>query len=291
MSGPRTVSELLDLGERVLRDSSHIFEDHDTRREAEDLLAFCLDVEIGDLKSEGVPPRRTRERFLSLIARRAGGEPFPHLTGTIEFYGLRLEVRPGPFVPRPSSELTVERAVRRLRRRKEPVVLDVCTGAGPIALAIADEVGQARVWGTDIDGDGLAQARRNAKRLDVRNVTFRRGDMYGALSTRLRGAIDVITGHIPYVPMDELEDLPTEVRGYEPVFTLSDQSLDGLDLIRIAITQAPGWLRPGGWLLLEVSDDLPRKLERIMRKAGLETMGVASDEDALSVIVEGRLPR
>src|SRR5918996_6592211 len=278
MSGPRTVAELLDLGERVLTDSSHIFEDHDNRREAEDLLAFCLNVEIGDLKPDAVPTRRTRERFLSLVARRAGGEPFPHLTGTIEFYGLRLEVRPGPFVPRPSSELTVERAVRRVRRRKDPLVLDVCTGAGPIAIAIADDVPSAQVWGTDIDDDGLTQARRNARRLEVPNVTFRRGDMYGALPKRLRGAFDVITGHIPYVPIDELEDLPTEVRGYEPIFTLSDQSSDGLDLIRIAIAEAPEWLKPGGWLLLEVSDDLPRKLQRLMRKAGIDPVGVASDE-------------
>jgi release factor glutamine methyltransferase len=291
MSGPRTVAELLDLGGRVLKDSSHIFEDHDNRREAEDLLAFCLNVEIGDLKPDTVPTRRTRERFLSLVARRAGGEPFPHLTGTIEFYGLRLEVRPGPFVPRPSSELTVERAVRRVRRRKDPLVLDVCTGAGPIAIAIADDVPSAQVWGTDIDDDGLTQARRNARRLEIGNVTFRRGDMYGALPRRLRGTFDVIAGHIPYVPIDELEDLPTEVRGYEPIFTLSDQSSDGLDLIRIAIAQAPEWLKPGGWLLLEVSDDLPRKLQRIMRKAGIEPIGVASDEDGLSVIVEGRLPK
>jgi release factor glutamine methyltransferase len=291
MSGPRTVAELLDLGGRVLKDSSHIFEDHDNRREAEDLLAFCLNVEIGDLKPDTVPTRRTRERFLSLVARRAGGEPFPHLTGTIEFYGLRLEVRPGPFVPRPSSELTVERAVRRVRRRKNPLVLDVCTGAGPIAIAIADDVPSAQVWGTDIDDDGLTQARRNARRLEIGNVTFRRGDMYGALPRRLRGMFDVIAGHIPYVPIDELEDLPTEVRGYEPIFTLSDQSSDGLDLIRIAIAQAPEWLKPGGWLLLEVSDDLPRKLQRIMRKAGIEPIGVASDEDGLSVIVEGRLPK
>jgi release factor glutamine methyltransferase len=291
MSGPRTVAELLDLGERVLTDSSHIFEDHDNRRESEDLLAFCLDVEIGDLKPDAVPTRRTRERFLSLVARRAGGEPFPHLTGTIEFYGLRLEVRPGPFVPRSSSELTVERAVRRVRRRKDPLVLDVCTGAGPIAIAIADDVPSAQVWGTDIDDEGLTQARRNARRLEVSNVTFRRGDMYGALPRRLRGSFDVITGHIPYVPIDELEDLPTEVRGYEPIFTLSDQSSDGLDLMRIAIAQAPEWLKPGGWLLLEVSDDLANKLRRIMRKAGIDPVGVASDEDGLSVVVEGRLPK
>src|ERR671915_2312500 len=174
MSGPRTVAELLDLGERVLRDSSHIFEDNDNRREAEDLLAFCLDVEIGDLKAGDIPPRRARERFLALITRRAGGEPFPHLTGTIEFYGLRLEVRPGPFVPRPSSELAVEQAVKRLRRRKDPVVLDVCTGAGPIALAIADDVPEAEVWGTDIHAEGLALGRENARLLDIPNVSFRK---------------------------------------------------------------------------------------------------------------------
>src|SRR5918996_2616886 len=164
MSGPRTVAQLLSLGERVLSDSTHIFEDHDNRREAEELLAFCLETEIDALDDEVIPPTRTRDRFLALVTRRAGGEPFPHLTGSIEFYGLRLEVRPGPFVPRPSSELTVERAVKRLRRRRDPVVVDVCAGAGPIALAIADARADSEVWGTDIAEEGLAQGRINARR-------------------------------------------------------------------------------------------------------------------------------
>jgi release factor glutamine methyltransferase len=288
---PQTVTELLDVGERVLRDSTHIFEDHDNRREAEDLLAYCLETDIDELDDSEVPAPRNRERYLAMIARRAGGEPFPFLIGTIEFYGLALEVRPGPFVPRPSSELTVERAVRRLRRRRQPVAVDVCTGAGPIALAIADELPHADVWGADIDDDGLNQGRRNARTLGIRNVTFRKGDMYKALPSRLRGRVDVITGHIPYIPVDEIDDLPTEVRGYEPVFTLSDQSSDGLELIRRAAFEAPEWLKPGGWLLLELSHDLPAKVQRICRKAGLETMGVASDEDDLSVVVEARRPR
>jgi len=291
MTEPRTISQLIDLSERVLRDSSHIFEDHDNRREAEELLAFCLDTEVEELDLDTVPPRRIRERYLSLVTRRAGGEPFPLLTGTIEFYGLPLEVRPGPFVPRPSSELTVARAVKRLRRRRERVVVDVCAGSGPIALAIADELPDAEVWAADIDAAGLALGRRNARRLGISNVDFRKSDMYSSLPGRLRGRVDVITGHIPYVPPDEIDDLPTEVREYEPLFTLSDSSFDGLGLIRRAAVEAPEWLRPGGWLLVEVSDDLDKKVGRICRQAGFGEVSVASDEDGLSIVIEARLPR
>lgn len=291
MSEPRTTSELLDAGERVLSDSSHIFEDHDNRMEAEGLLEFVLEADIDDLDPDEIPSRRERERYLSLIARRAAGEPFPILVGSIEFYGLTLEVKPGSFVPRPSSELTVSRAVKRIKKRKRPVVVDVCTGAGPIALAIADEAPRAEVWGTDIDADGLAQARRNAKLLEIDNSTFRKGDMYGSLPKRLKGKVDLITGHIPYVPPGEVDDLPAEVKDHEPLFTLSGLSKDGLGLIRTAVQQAPEWLAPGGWMLLEISEDLVPKVRKLCDKAGFEDHGYASDEDDLSVVVESRLPR
>jgi release factor glutamine methyltransferase len=286
------VAELVDLGERVLADSTHIFDDHDNRREAEELIAFVLDDDLDDLDLDEEPSTPQRRHYLSLVARRAGGEPFPMITGRIEFYGLDLTVRPGPFVPRPSSELTVARAARRLRGRKGDVaVVDVCTGAGPIAIAIADEFPDAEVWGADIDDEGLALARQNARRLGIGNVRFRHSDMFSGLPKRLVGAVDVITGHIPYVPRDEVDDLPSEVKEYEPVHTLTDHSADGLELIRGAITDAPRWLRAGGWLLIEVSDDLPPKLRRMLRRAGLEDRGVASDADRLSVVVEARKPR
>jgi release factor glutamine methyltransferase len=289
MTEPKTVAGLIDLGERVLADSTHIFEDHDNRREAEELLAFCLELSPEELDPHAELPARRRQRYLSLVARRAGGEPFPVITGHIEFYGLDLEVRPGAFVPRPSSELTVARAARRLRGRKgAPVVVDLCTGAGPIAIALADEFAHAEVWGADIDPEGLAQARANARRLGIDNVRFARGDMYEAVPRRLRGTVDVITGHIPYVPPDEVEDLPSEVKEHEPAFMLTDASSDGLELIRGAVADAPRWLKPGGWLLLEVSEDLGTKLRRLYRRAGLEDRGVASDADRLSVVVEGR---
>ena len=291
MTEPRSVSQLLEVGERVIGDSTHIFEDHDVRREAEELLALVLKVDAGDLDRNMTPPPRLRQRYLSFVARRAAGEPLPMITGTIEFYGLDLKVRPGAFVPRPSSELTCARAARRLRNRRDPVVVDLCTGAGPIALGIADEFPGAQVWGADIHAEGLAQARENARLLGFDNVHFTKGDMFSALPARLRGSVDVITGHIPYVPPDEVDDLPSEVKDHEPLFTLTDESADGLTLIRGATFAAPEWLKPGGWLLLEVSEDLATKLRRMYRKAGLEDHGVATDEDRLSVVVEGRKSR
>jgi release factor glutamine methyltransferase len=287
-SSTPTVERLLEIGERVLADSSHIFEGHDLEWEAEELMAMCLGTDPEDLDLDFEPPRRARERFLSLIARRAAGEPFPFLTGHIEFFGLDLEVTPGAFVPRPSSELTVARALKKLRRRSAPNVVDVCTGAGPIALALAAELPESRVWGADISTEGLRQARRNAKALGLSNVSFVGSDMYDSLPKMLRGSIDLITGHVPYVPLDEIEDLPAEVVEHEPLSTLSDETDDGLVLMRRAVEEAPEWLKPGGWLLLEVSDDLTGILRRMCRKAGLEDKGAHTDEDRLSMVVEAR---
>ena len=293
MSEPRSARELLELGERVLSDSSALFEDHDNAYEARQLLGSVLDAteeEVEDLTNGFEPTRRQRERYLSLVARRAWGEPMPFILGRIEFYGLDLKVKPGPFVPRPSSELTVERAARKLRRKRGAVVVDVCTGAGPIALAIADEFPDAEVWGTDIQKEGLQLARTNAKRLGIKNANFRQGDMYGALPARLRGRVDLITGHVPYVPLGELEDLPAEVKDHEPVHTLTDNTADGLSLIKHAVDEGAAWLKPGGWLLLEMSDDTAPKAKRFIKRAGYEEPTVATDEDDLSVVVEARMP-
>lgn len=287
---PTRTDALLALGERVLDDSSHRFEDHDNRQEAEELLAHVLELDPDDLDDGFVPPRPKRDRYLALIARRAGGEPFPLLVGYIEFWGLDLKVKPGMFMPRPSSELTVERALKRLRKRRNPIVVDLATGTGPIALAIADELEEARVFGTDIAGDMLRLGRQNARDLDIPNVEFRTGDMYGALPKELMGKIDLITGHIPYVPPDEVDDLPSEVKDFEPVSTISDASPDGLTLIRHAVGHGPAWLKPGGWMLLELSEDLGAKVRRMCRRAGLEDHGIATDEDRLSIVVEARQP-
>ncbi|MDQ3962385.1 MAG: peptide chain release factor N(5)-glutamine methyltransferase [Actinomycetota bacterium] len=294
MSEPLSAKELLELGERVLDYSDAIFEDHRNDDAARQLLAVSLRVtedELDELGPAYEPARRQRERYLSLIARRAGGEPLPFLTGRIEFYGLDLKVKPGAFVPRPSSEFIVERAVRRLRRKVDPVVVDMCTGAGPIALAIGDEFPDAEVFGADIDDQALQQGRANARRLDIRNVALKQGDMYDALPNRIRGQVDVLTAHVPYVPREELDDLPAEVRDFEPLHTLTDESADGLGLMRATVIEAPEWLKPGGWLLLEMSDDMAAKAKRLCRTAGFTDIATEHDEYKLSVVVEARNPR
>lgn len=273
----------------MLDDSSHIFEDHDNEDAARELLAHVLKTQAGKLKPDRQVRAQQRDRYLAFIARRAAGEPMPFLLGYIEFYGLELKVRPGAFVPRPSSELLVDRALMRLRRRKAPAVVDVCTGAGPIALAIADEVPQADVYGTDILAEGLTQGRANARRLGIQNVKLKQGDMFGSLPTRLRGNVDVVTAHVPYVPANEVQDLPAEVAEYEPALTITD-SMDGTYLMEVAIRQSPEWLKPGGWLLLEMSDDFAPKARRLLKRYGLVDKGVASDNDGLSVVVEAQAP-
>jgi len=292
MSEPLSVLELIDIGERVLDDSTHIDEDHDTRLEAEQLLAHALDIPHDDIDVdlELVPSRRIRERYLSWVARRCAGEPLPFLLGYTTFYGLDLMVKPGAFVPRSSSELTVDRAVRRARRKQAPVIVDICAGAAPIALALAHELPHADVWALDISEEGLEQGRENAKLLGVKNIHFRVSDMYSSLPAKLAGKVDIVTGHVPYVPAGELDSLPTEVREYEPLFTLTDDSQDGLTLMRRAVGEAPEWLAPDGWLLLEMSDDLPPTIVKMVRASGLEDKGVASDNDGLSVVVEARRP-
>jgi release factor glutamine methyltransferase len=258
------------------------------RREAEALLAFVLGVEPEDLAdAEWIRPGRAR-RFSTLVRRRAGGEPMPHILGWTEFRGLRLRVRPGAFVPRQSSEFTAEQAIRRLRGRERGVAVDLATGIGPIALAVASAVPRARVVGTDISGDALRQARANARTLGLSNVTFRRGDLFDAVPRSIRGAIDVVTVHAPYVPQRELRDLPLEVRGFEPEHTLTDFSEHGLTIVERAVGEGRPWLAPGGWLLLEVSPDFARRVRGLLIRAGYRDVRSTKGWPEVTRVVVGR---
>jgi release factor glutamine methyltransferase len=233
--------------------------------EADELLSYALGVDRIDPKAD--VPAGVRRRFDRMIARRATGEPVQLITGHAVFRGLEIVARPGVFVPRDSTEYLAEQAIRRLRGRRRPVAVDLATGGETVALAIANEVRGVRVFGTDISLTAVRVARENAEKLHLR-ATFIKGDLFGGLPAELEGRVDVITLHPPYVARDELRELPEEIRRFEPVHTLSDRSPDGLGLVGRAASEGPRWLRPGGWLLIEVSPDRSRSVASVLRRNG-----------------------
>jgi len=285
-----TAGDLIAEGQRRLRRSPAI--DHwppnRERDEARVLLALSLGAEADDLEDDRVVDGRRARRYHALIRRRAGGEPMAHILGWTEFRGLRLRVRPGAFVPRQSSEFTVAQALRRLRGRRRPVAVDLATGIGPIALSLAAAAPRAEVHGTDISADAIRQARGNAASLGLRNVRFHVGDMFAPLPRRLRGGVDVLAAHVPYVPHPEMGDLPLEVRGFEPEHTLTDYTESGLSLVERAAGEGGAWLRPGGWVLLEVSPDFARQVRGLLVRAGYRDVRSTKGWPEVTRVIVGR---
>ncbi|HKR99421.1 MAG TPA: methyltransferase domain-containing protein, partial [Candidatus Dormibacteraeota bacterium] len=180
-----------------------------SKYDAEELMAAILDTELTPaLRRSRITPAQQR-RFESMIARRVGGEPVAQITGRFVFRELELEVQRDVFAPRASSELLAGEAIAFLRRRREPrVAVDVATGSGPMALALANEVSSATVWGLDISPAAVALARRNARRVGVRNARFRVSDLLAALPRSLNEGVDLFTMHPPYVARHEIRTLP-----------------------------------------------------------------------------------
>jgi release factor glutamine methyltransferase len=262
-----TAGEVLDEAERELKASDLIDHPHagKERIDAEELLEFVLDRRPG--QREEIPPP-VLKRFRRLISRRVSGEPVAYITRKAPFRGLTLEVRRGGFIPRESTEFMAVQAIRRLQRRPRPVHIDVATGIGPVALAVASAVPKAKVYGVDIAAAALAQARRNAGLLRLRNVTFLRGDLFAALPKRLKGAVNVITIHPPYVARGEVRELPEEIVRFEPRESITDFSRTGLGLLERVTQEAPHWLSDDGWLLVEVSPDRARSVASLLRGSG-----------------------
>jgi release factor glutamine methyltransferase len=184
--------------------------------------------------------------YNALVERRANGEPVAYITGQRGFWSLDLEVTPATLIPRPETELLVELALERLPPDKLARVLDLGTGSGAIALAIASERPQVRVVATDASQDALAVAQRNAYRHNIANTDFLQGDWYAPLNDQ---RFDVIVSNPPYIENDDPHLAQGDLR-YEPVTALAS-GVDGLDDIRRIAREAPAHLVQGGWLMFE----------------------------------------
>jgi release factor glutamine methyltransferase len=291
---PKTVTEHIDKAIRKIDKSKNI--DHWDRNlgryDAEELMAEVLGRKLTPAVLDRVLDGPSKERYAAMVSRRVNGEPIPRIMGHYTFRGLDMLVKEGVFVPRASSEFLAAEAMKAMRwRRGRRVAVDVATGAGPVALAIAHEVPNAEVWGIDISADATALGRENATRLGLRNIRFRSGDMLEALPRRLRGAIDLFTIHPPYVLHTELKTLPREIREFEPLQSLTDNSDDGLGLVRRLAADAHTWLKPGGVLLVEVGTYLSRRTQSVLRAANLVDVTWAKDSLGVTRVVSGRTPR
>lgn len=248
MSGVRRSVALAAATDR-LRSAGVASPEHD----AAELLAHVHGLERKTLFKVDTIDGELAERFDALIERRAAREPLQHLTGAAFFRHVELAVGPGVFVPRPETELlagwAIEQASAVLADGRTPVVVDLCTGSGAIAKAVADEVPDADVHAVELDESAHDWAERN---LTGTGVDLRHGDM-GTAFDDLLGTVDVVVCNPPYIPLEAWESVAAEARDHDPHLALFSGD-DGLDAIRVLAVRAALLLRPGGVVGAEHAD-------------------------------------
>lgn len=221
--------------------------------DAEVLLSHVTGLDRAGLYREWERPLSEEEEsgFFALIGRRLSGEPVAYLTGRKEFMGLDFMVNPSVLIPRSETELLVEKALKLLP--PSPTIIDVGTGSGAIAVSLASLLTGTVVHATDRSPEALEVARFNAARQGVgERIFFYQGDLLEPLAGRIPATrVDLIAANLPYINKDDLPGLPREVRLFEPSLAL-DGGDDGLDLIRRLIPASAGFLKPGGYLLMEI---------------------------------------
>jgi release factor glutamine methyltransferase len=285
-----TIGKLLETASGYLREKGS----PSPRLDAELLLAETLGLERIHLYTQFDRPLDGDEvdRYRALVARRAAHEPVAYILGRAHFRRLCLEVDPAVLIPRPETEELVETALEVLRRRppwegaSRPVIADVGTGSGAIALSLAQEAG-LRVLATDTSAEALALATRNAAALGVEGlVVFEQTDL---LSEVPAGSLHLVVSNPPYVTSADLAGLAPDIRLFEPVSAL-DAGPDGLTVIRRLLPEAARALRPGGTVLLEIGAGQAAAVEELARAAGFITVAVRKDLSGKERILEATLP-
>jgi release factor glutamine methyltransferase len=257
------------------------------RLEAELLLAKACDdcaraLLYMELRRELTP--EADAGYEELLARRAQREPLAYILGHWGFRRLTLKTDKRALIPRPETEIVVERALRHLHGMQEPAVLDVGTGTGAIALAIADEHPRARVTAIDASQDALALARENFDLLGVDGrVRLVEHDLTEGLG---HDAFDLVVSNPPYVEPEDIETLQPEVRDWEPRIALVAHG--ATEAVARAATEA---LRPGGWIVLEISETQAANVADLLRRLGYERLTISPDMAGRDRVIEGQWSR
>jgi release factor glutamine methyltransferase len=242
-----TLQELFSKGRSLLKDLPN------PSLEAKLLLLECTSLKAEQFYSfpENKLSRAEERRFYKLVSKRLTGFPLPYITGVKEFWSIPFSVSPGVLIPRPETELIVEKVLEMSQRENETIV-DIGTGCGNIAVSLATELPQARVVATDTAMKALRLAKLNTSRQKISNIIFARGSLFSALKRlRLEGKCDFIVSNPPYITEEEWPKLDVEIRNHEPKSALV-AGKSGLEVIHKLVQGAPPYLKPGGSLLVEI---------------------------------------
>lgn len=208
-----------------------------------------------------------RKRLHAMLESRLEGTPLAHLTGRQDFMGLTLLSSPAALVPRRETELLGSTAVDKARDASdEPLIIDLCTGAGNLALALALHLPAARVFGSDLSEDAVELARENARFTGLDRVEFRCGDLRDPFAEAdFNGRVDLVVCNPPYISSTRMEEMPVEIRAHEPRLAF-DGGPFGVQFLRRLVAVVPDLLRPGGWLAMEVGLGQGPQVEKLLKR-------------------------
>ena len=280
-----TLQNWVQNGEARLRSSPH---PERARRDAETLLlhliqrdrAFLAANPLSELSAEGAV------RYYALIERRLGGEPIQYITGETEFYGLPFHVDRNVLIPRPETEHLVEKVISLAANFEKPRIVDVGTGSGAIAIALAHKLPAAQLTAIDVSPTALTIARPNAKRNHVADrVRFLEGDLLAPVAGEL---FDFVVSNPPYVAENDRASLSVEVRDHEPAIALFAGS--GLEIYRRLIPAAHAVLISGGFLALEIGYGQDSAIAALLADSNFEQIEFTADLQGIPRVASGRRP-
>jgi release factor glutamine methyltransferase len=203
--------------------------------------------------------------FFHLIDQRKSGIPLAYLTNVREFWSIPFDVCPGVLIPRPETELIVEKVIE-LAPNDAQVIVDIGTGSGNVAIAMAKELPKARVVATDVSCNAIRVAKSNADRMNISNINIVQGNLFAPLERlNLRNACDFIVSNPPYVSKEDWKTLPLEIRKHEPKRALVSGET-GLEFIKELVKEASKFLKPGGYLVFEIGWGQRRRVLQIFGK-------------------------
>lgn len=285
-----TLAELVAAGTQLLTRAGVPSPAHDARA----LVAHALGVERLPVLLDVEVETATRNAFAELVDRRSRREPLQYIVGSTGFRYLTLAVEPGVFVPRPETEVVAQVAIneasRLLEAGRSPIVVDLCCGAGGIAISVAVEVPGSLVTAVDLSLAAVALTRRNARSAGVGALRLEQGDVREQeLLGDLDGTVDVVVSNPPYIPPDAVPIEP-EVRDHDPDLALYGGGLDGLETPRAVLAAARRLLRPGGLVVMEHAEVQEVAAQRFAAAAGFTQIRTIEDLSGRPRAVVGRLP-